>query len=119
MKPTRRLWQLLPALLLLAVLALLPAFGLQANAVRLLFITFVWITASVGWNILGGYAGQVSFGFAVFYGIGAYTAAILIDGVHLHPYVAILCAGVTAAIASVLIGAKPVRAGERTLEAVG
>jgi branched-chain amino acid transport system permease protein len=98
------LWQLLPPLLLLAVLAFLPAFGLQANALRLLFVSFVWITASVGWNILGGYAGQVSFGFAVFYGIGAYTAAILIDGVHLNPYVAILCAGVTAAIASVLIG---------------
>ena len=104
MKPTLRLWQLLPPLLLLAVLALLPAFGLQANAVRLLFVSFVWITASVGWNILGGYAGQVSFGFAVFYGIGAYTAAILIDAVYLHPYVAILCAGVTAVIASVLIG---------------
>jgi branched-chain amino acid transport system permease protein len=104
MKPTRRLWQLLPALLLLAFLALLPAFGLQANALRLLFITFMWVTASVAWNILGGFAGQVSFGFAVFYGIGAYTAAILIDAVYLHPYVAILCAGVTAAIASVLIG---------------
>jgi branched-chain amino acid transport system permease protein len=64
----------------------------------------MWVTASVAWNILGGYAGQVSFGFAVFYGIGAYTAAILIDSVHLHPYVSILCAGVTAAIASVLIG---------------
>lgn len=104
MKSTRRLWQLLPPLLLLAVLAFLPAFGLQANALRLLFVSFVWITASVGWNLLGGYAGQVSFGFAVFYGIGAYTTAMLIDGIHLHPYVAILCAGVTAAIASVLIG---------------
>jgi branched-chain amino acid transport system permease protein len=104
MKPTRRLWRLLPALLLFALLALLPAFGLQANVLRLLFITFMWVTASVAWNILGGYAGQVSFGFAVFYGIGAYTAAILIDSVHLHPYVSILCAGVTAAIASVLIG---------------
>ena len=104
MKPTLRLWQLLPPLLLLAVLALLPAFGLRANALRLLFVSFVWITASVGWNILGGYAGQVSFGFAVFYGIGAYTVAILIDAVHLHPYFAILCAGIMAAIASVLIG---------------
>jgi branched-chain amino acid transport system permease protein len=104
MKATRRLWQLLPALLFLAILALLPAFGLKPNALRLLFVTFMWVTASVAWNLLGGYAGQVSFGFAVFYGIGAYTAAILIDSVHLHPYVSILCAGVTAAIASVLIG---------------
>jgi branched-chain amino acid transport system permease protein len=93
-----------PPLLLLAVFAVLPVFGLQPNAVRLLFITFVFITASVAWNILGGFTGQVSFGFAVFYGIGAYTAAVLIDGGHLHPYLALLAAGITAAIASVLIG---------------
>jgi branched-chain amino acid transport system permease protein len=93
-----------PPLLLLAVLALLPAFGLQPNATRLLFFSFIFIIASVAWNILGGFAGQVSFGFAVFYGIGAYTAAMLIDGAHLHPYLAFLAAGIAAAIASVLIG---------------
>jgi branched-chain amino acid transport system permease protein len=94
----------LPPLALLAFFALLPAFGLQPNAVRLLFISFVWITASVAWNILGGFAGQVSFGFAVFYGIGAYTAAILIDRAHVHPYLAFVAAAGTAAISSVLIG---------------
>ena len=52
---------------------------------RLLFITFVWVTASVAWNLLGGFAGQVSFGFAVFYGIGAYVAAMLIDAGRLQP----------------------------------
>jgi branched-chain amino acid transport system permease protein len=94
----------LPPLLLLGVFALLPAFGLQPNALRLLFISFVWITASVAWNILGGFAGQVSFGFAVFYGIGAYTAGMLIDGGHFHPYLALIAAGIAAAISSVLIG---------------
>lgn len=29
------------------------------------------------WNVLGGYAGQISFGHAVFFGTGAYTAAVL------------------------------------------
>ena len=109
MNPAHRLWRLVPPLLLLAVMGSLPAFGLQANALRLLFITFMWVTASVAWNILGGYAGQVSFGFAVFYGIGAYAVAILIDAVHLNPYVAILCAGVMAALASVLIGVPTFR----------
>ena len=66
-----------PPLLLLAVFALLPAFGLQPNAVRLLFISFVFITASVAWNILGGFAGQVSFGHAALFAVGAYTTIIL------------------------------------------
>ncbi len=100
--PSRLLRYLLPALLLV-VFAVLPGFGLQPNASRLLFISFAWITASVAWNLLGGYAGQVSFGFAVFYGIGAYVAAMLIDNGRVHPYIAFLAAGIAAAISSVLI----------------
>ncbi|MBZ5629308.1 MAG: branched-chain amino acid ABC transporter permease [Acidobacteriia bacterium] len=99
-----RLRIFLPPIALLGVLLLLPAFGIQPNAVRLLFVTFVWMTASIAWNLLGGFAGQVSFGFAVFYGVGAYAAAILIDGGRLNPYLALVAAGMTAAIASVLIG---------------
>lgn len=104
MKPRAQFSKYVVPLVLLAAFALLPASGIQPNTVRLLFITFVWVTASVGWNLLGGFAGQVSFGFAVFYGIGAYAAAILIDGGRMHPYVAFVFAGLTAAVASVLIG---------------
>jgi branched-chain amino acid transport system permease protein len=87
----------------MVVLALLPAVGLTPNITRLLFITFVWVTTSLGWNLLGGFAGQVSFGFAVFYGLGAYTAALMIDrGV--NPYLSFIAAGILPAVASFLIG---------------
>jgi len=89
--------------LLLAVLLLLPASGLSANLMKLVFITAVWTTASVAWNLLGGMAGQVSFGFAVFYGIGAYTTGILMHA-GWNPYLAFLVGGVLAAAASFLIG---------------
>src|ERR1041385_4002585 len=95
-------WQFFLSALLLAVLLVIPELGLSPNALRLLFISFVWITASLAWNLLGGYAGQVSFGFAVFNGIGAYTAAMLINNGRVHPYLAFLAAGVAAALASVL-----------------
>jgi branched-chain amino acid transport system permease protein len=88
---------------LLAALAALPLVDLNANVVRLLFITFVWVTTSVAWNLLGGFAGQVSFGFAVFYGVGAYTAALLINKGG-NPYLAFLAAGAMAAVASLLVG---------------
>ncbi len=90
-------------LILLAVLAVLPAFGLSANMMRLLFITMIWVTTSLGWNLLGGFAGQVSFGFAVFYGLSAYTAALLIDN-GVNPYLSFVCAGICPALASYLIG---------------
>jgi len=87
----------------LAVLAILPSAGLSANLTRLFFVTFVWVTTSLGWNLLGGFTGQVSFGFAVFYGLGAYTAALIIDrGV--NPYLSFIAAGLIPAVASVLIG---------------
>jgi branched-chain amino acid transport system permease protein len=92
----------LPALLLCA-LALLPRAGLSAYASRLCFVTFTWIATSVAWNFLGGFTGQVSFGFAVFYGLGAYTTALAINH-GMNPYFTYPLAGLVAAAASLLVG---------------
>ncbi|HKD71633.1 MAG TPA: branched-chain amino acid ABC transporter permease [Candidatus Acidoferrum sp.] len=89
--------------LLLAILVVLPLFGLSPNAVRLLFVTFVWVTVSIAWNILGGFGGQVSFGFAVFYGLGAYAAALAVNR-GLPTLVALLLSAGVAVLASLLIG---------------
>ncbi len=88
---------------LLIIFASLPAAGLTPNIVRLLFITFIWITTSVAWNLLGGFAGQISFGFAVFYGLGAYTAALMINA-GINPYLSFMGAGVTAVVSSFFVG---------------
>ena len=39
---------------------------------------FLLGTAALGWNLIGGYAGQLSFGHAVFFGVGAYTSSVLL-----------------------------------------
>ena len=91
------------AVLTLAVLLLLPSAGVPSNVIRLLLGTFLWVAASLAWNLLGGVTGQVSFGFAVFYGLGAYTAAFAISG-GVNPYVAFAAAGLVAALGSILIG---------------
>jgi branched-chain amino acid transport system permease protein len=87
----------------LLALAALPLAGVPNNAIRLLLTTFLWVTTSLAWNLLGGVTGQVSFGFAVFYGLGAYTAALSING-GVTPYAAIPAGGAVAAFGSVLIG---------------
>ena len=94
--------------LLVAFLAGLPLFGLSPNTVRLLFVTCVWITVSIAWNILGGFGGQVSFGFAVFYGLGAYTAALAVNS-GLHTILALLLAAGVAVLASLVIGVPTFR----------
>ena len=89
----------------LAFLALLlaPHVGLPSNVIRLLLTTLLWVATGLAWNLLGGVTGQVSFGFAVFYGLGAYTAAFAING-GVNPYVAFAVGGLVASLGSVLIG---------------
>ncbi|GAC1446081.1 MAG: branched-chain amino acid ABC transporter permease [Pyrinomonadaceae bacterium] len=88
---------------LLIFFAVMPLIGLSPNNTKILFVTLLWITTSVAWNLLGGFAGQVSFGFAVFYGLGAYATALLMNG-GVNQYVSLLIAAAIAALASLLIG---------------
>jgi len=63
--------------LVVALLACVPL--LTASNVVLNFMVVALLIALVGqgWNILGGYGGQYSFGHAAFFGTGAYTTGIL------------------------------------------
>lgn len=98
----RRVQFLLPWLLF-AVLLLLPLSSPSPNVVRLLLTTAVWIVASIAWNLVGGLTGQVSFGFAVFYGLGAYATALMINAGR-SPYFAFLGGMAIAVLASFLVG---------------
>jgi branched-chain amino acid transport system permease protein len=98
----RRFAFVLPWIIFLALL-LLPLSDPSANTVRLLFTTAVWIIAGIAWNLVGGLAGQVSFGFAVFYGLGAYVTALMINGGR-SPYFAFLGGIAIAVLASFFVG---------------
>ena len=77
-KETLRSWKLWIGVPVLVFLVLIPFLGIQGGYLQTLgFLTFLYITLSTAWNILGGYAGQTSFGHATFYGLGAYTTCIL------------------------------------------
>src|SRR5439155_1401019 len=44
---------------------------------RVLTLVFLWAAMGLAWNIISGYAGQISFGHQVFFGIGAYVTVLL------------------------------------------
>ena len=44
----------------------------------------------IGWNIIGGWAGQFDFGPSIFFAIGAYTAALLFDASRLDAWLGLL-----------------------------
>jgi branched-chain amino acid transport system permease protein len=59
--------------------------------------------ASTGWNILGGYAGQISFGHAVFFGTGMYGTTLLVSS-GWSPWLTMVPIALLAALLGVLIG---------------
>ena len=64
-------------LIILAILSVLPLIGLSTYMMHLLILVIMWSVIGMAWNLLGGYCGQVSFGHAAYFGVGAYTAGIL------------------------------------------
>ncbi|MEA2059120.1 MAG: branched-chain amino acid ABC transporter permease [Thermodesulfobacteriota bacterium] len=58
---------------------------------------------SQAWNVIGGYCGQVSFGHAVFFGIGAYGAGMAVVTYHISPWPGVLAGAVLAALVAMVI----------------
>jgi branched-chain amino acid transport system permease protein len=79
---------------------------LVANPSQLNFAILVLMIAQAGvaWNILGGYAGQVSLGHAAFYGIGAYTSTKLLMIWGVSPWLGMLAGAVVAVAFALVIG---------------
>jgi ABC-type branched-subunit amino acid transport system permease subunit len=64
----------------------------------------IWATVGVAWNIFSGYSGLMSFGHAAFFGIGAYTVALLLVSLGISPWFGIVAAGFAGAVSGVVIG---------------
>jgi branched-chain amino acid transport system permease protein len=93
---------LAPAGLLLA--CLVPLVVRDPSHQNLAILMLMAAQMGVAWNILGGYAGQISLGQAAFYGLGAYTSTMLFAHWGINPWLAMLAGGVLAAAISLLIG---------------
>src|SRR5512143_2295328 len=63
--------------IVLGLLALLPLLGLSSYVMHILILVIMWSVIGMAWNLLGGYCGQVAFGHAAFFGVGAYTSGML------------------------------------------
>jgi branched-chain amino acid transport system permease protein len=89
--------------LVAAALAVYPTVG-SGYGVRALLQLFMWIALAGSWNLISGLTGYVSFGHVAFFGMGAYTAAILITKAGWPWLVASLAGGVAACVLALVIG---------------
>lgn len=66
-------------------------------------MVFIYMSLAVSWDMLLR-SGQISFGIAGFFGLGAYAGVLGVVGLHLHPLLTILLGGLLAGVVALLVG---------------
>jgi len=88
---------------LLATLLLAPTFA-NDYLLTILILILYFAYAGQAWNLMMGFAGQLSLGHAIYVGIGAYTAAALYVHFDVGPWIGVLVAVPVATLCGAIIG---------------
>ena len=86
------------------LLILLPLITTDAYLLRILILTSIFAILASSWDLLSGFTGQMNFGHALFFGIGAYAAALLNQHAHIPPWGSIPIGALAAVLAGLVIG---------------
>jgi branched-chain amino acid transport system permease protein len=91
--------------LLIAVFLVLPMVVTSRFAIDIFIRILLFAFIGAAWNLMGGYAKQLSLGHAAYFGLGAYTSTILQIDFGISPWIGMVAGGVVAMLASLPIGA--------------
>ena len=111
----RKLWTLfrgevlvLPSriavLVFIIALLLLPVAIDDPYLLRIIILTSIFAILSASWDLLSGFTGQMNFGHALFFGVAAYTTALLNLHADLPPVLSIPLGALGAVLAGLVIG---------------
>jgi branched-chain amino acid transport system permease protein len=103
----------LPIAAVVALAAVVPLVVTSNTVINFLVFTLIVAVAAQGWNLLGGYGGQYSFGHAAFFGTGAYVTALLQTQAGWNPWATVLLGIVAGAAVGAVIGFLSFRSGLR------
>jgi len=88
-----------------ALLMAAAAFFVRDPYYQLILSTIpIWATLALSWNLFSGYSGLISFGHATFFGIGAFTVALLAIKYGISAWIGLPIAAFAGGFASLLIG---------------
>jgi branched-chain amino acid transport system permease protein len=96
-------------LLALVGLVILPIVVDQPYYREIIGLIFLWSAMAGAWNIVGGYAGKFSLGHAAFFGVGAYTSAVLYTRLGVSPWIGILAGMALSVLLALFIGIVTLR----------
>ncbi|MEX2221163.1 MAG: branched-chain amino acid ABC transporter ATP-binding protein/permease [Candidatus Rokuibacteriota bacterium] len=97
-------WNVMVLAVVVVAYLLLAFFVTNSYYQLILTLVPVWALFGVSWNILSGYGGQLSFGHASFFGIGAYTVTLAVVYWSLSPWLGIPLGMVLGGVAAIAIG---------------
>jgi branched-chain amino acid transport system permease protein len=93
---------------LLVLLAIFPLFQIKYNGynywLHMMLYVFLYVTMATSWNMIGGYAGYISLGHNVFFGIGAYLSGMVFVYLQISPFLTAPLAGVLTMVGGLLFG---------------
>lgn len=88
----------------LLLFILFPLFTDNQYYLHIGILILYYALVSQAWNILSGYAGQFSFGHAIFFGTGAYASAILMTKYNISPWIGMFVGALVAILIALFIG---------------
>ena len=86
------------------LMLLLPAINSDPYILRIFILSSIFAIFAASWDLLSGFTGQMNFGHALFFGVGAYTAAMLNLHLNLPPWASIPVGALAAVLAGLIIG---------------
>jgi branched-chain amino acid transport system permease protein len=101
----------------LALIAIFPLVVTNQLDTQFAVLTLMFVAAVAGWNLFSGYSGYISLGHAVFFGVGAYTVALVTEHQHLNGgqiFALIPLGAVVAALFAVPVGLIALRVRRHT-----
>jgi len=91
------------------LLALVPLVTRDFFVMNMFVFVFIFVMLGHAWNVIGGYAGQISLGHAIMFAVGAYTTTVLFVYYNVTPYVGIPVGGLVATAVGVALGVATFR----------
>jgi branched-chain amino acid transport system permease protein len=82
----------------------MPLWTSNPYLLRIMILTSIFAILAASWDLLSGYTGQLNFGHALFFGVGAYSAAMLNLYAHIPPWGSIPLGALAAVLTGLIIG---------------
>jgi branched-chain amino acid transport system permease protein len=86
------------------VLLGMPMISRNPYLIRVIILTSIFAILAASWDLLSGFTGQMNFGHALFFGVGAYTSALLNIHLHIPPWGSVPLGAAAAVLTGLIVG---------------